>query len=519
MLVRLTHVCCGRHLLLPQQSKNMKNTRTFLGARFGVRSLKAIKRAAGLIAAAALSGLAPVSSLSAATWSAGRLPDLPPLGGSVFYRSPQFTVMPDGRFLYAHLSSVWRQNTWGSMAVTLLNKSIPASFDPAFIVAKDTTTALIGAGGSFSSATPLYSINPSIDPVPFTSIGTAQSYAAAYWKSPTSAQDGWLIVGQVGTGGVSGALYVSMNGAVQKLIVDAVGTYSSGMAVGPSGELVVAHYDFSLPKEEIYRFTAAQVEAAISGSSLTLANGTKVCELDSAGALAVDGLGRIWGAGFMADGYLEVFDPATGQSSKEYPSGLTFTSAGSVMFQPIAFRREGIDYVAFTARDAYDGAPEFWYGLAPVSSVVVPNSTANWRRFRFGSAVDNAALQATVWGSNADPDRDGRVNLLEYALGSDPNAADASGDIVATSSAGARTFSFTRCPEDLDLTYILEVSSSLSPTGWQEVARSTAGATTVSSGIGALSVTEVAERRNMRVSVTIAAAGDTSFARLRITGP
>lgn len=496
----------------------MKNTRTFLGARFGVRKRKAIAQTAGAIAAAVLAGLAP-TPLSAATWSAGRLPDLPPLGGSVFYRSPQVAVMPDGRFLYAHLSSMWRQDAWGSMVATQIT-AISAAFDPAFIAVKDTTTALIGAGGSFSSPTPLYSINPAtLSPAGFTSIGTAQSYAGAYWKSPTSAQEGWLIVGQVGTGGVSGVLYVSMNGAVQKLVVDAVGTYSSGMAVGPSGELVVAHYDFALPKEEIYRFTAAQVEAAISGPALTLTNGVKVCSLDSAGALAVDGFGRIWSAGFMADGYMEVFDTETGQTMKEYPTGLTFTGAGSVMFQPLAFRRNGIDYIAFTARDAYDGAQEFWYGLAPVSSVVVPNSTANWRRFRFGSAVDNAALQATVWGSNADPDRDGRVNLLEYALGSDPNAADSSGDITGTSALGTRTLTFTRRPEDLDLTYILEVSSSLSLAGWQEVARSTAGAVTVSSGIGAMSVTEAADGRNMRVSVTIAAAGSASFARLRVIAP
>lgn len=402
------------------------------------------------------------------------------------------------------------------MAVTPLNKSIPASFDPAFIVAKDTTTALIGAGGSFSSATPLYSINPSIDPVPFTSIGTAQSYAGAYWKSPTSAQEGWLIVGQVGSGGVSGVLYVSMNGAAQKLIVDAVGTYSSGMAAGPSGELVVAHYDFSLPKEEIYRFTAAQVEAAISGSALTLANGVKVCELDSAGALAVDGLGRIWGAGFMADGYLEVFDPATGQSSKEYPSGLMFTGAGSVMFQPIAFRREGIDYIAFTARDAYDGAPEFWYGLTPVSSVVVPNSTANWRRFRFGSAVDNAALQATVWGSNADPDHDGRINLLEYALGSDPNGSDATAPLTAAPAGASRTFTFTRLPANTDLTYVLEVSADLSPLSWQEVARSTGGAVTVLSGVGAANVSEAPSGRAILVTVTDPTPPAARFARVRI---
>jgi hypothetical protein len=45
-------------------------------------------------------------------------------------------------------------------------------------------------------------------------------------------------------------------------------------------------------------------------------------------------------------------------------------------------------------------------------------------RCHSADTLANSALQATVWGDKADPDKDGRDNLLEYALGLDPLKPD-----------------------------------------------------------------------------------------------
>ena len=48
---------------------------------------------------------------------------------------------------------------------------------------------------------------------------------------------------------------------------------------------------------------------------------------------------------------------------------------------------------------------------------------ATWRRTHFGVAVDDPSQEATLWGDLVDDDGDGLVNLVEYALGSDPRNA------------------------------------------------------------------------------------------------
>ncbi|MGF1530225.1 MAG: hypothetical protein ACFCU4_02580 [Puniceicoccaceae bacterium] len=44
-----------------------------------------------------------------------------------------------------------------------------------------------------------------------------------------------------------------------------------------------------------------------------------------------------------------------------------------------------------------------------------------WRIENFGAATGDAALEATVWGDDADPDGDLLTNLMEFFLGTDPN--------------------------------------------------------------------------------------------------
>jgi hypothetical protein len=74
-----------------------------------------------------------------------------------------------------------------------------------------------------------------------------------------------------------------------------------------------------------------------------------------------------------------------------------------------------------------------------------------------------------------DTEGDGLVNLLEYALGRNPNAASANVFPLGDTSSGYLALTFTCAVANTDTT--LTVRGSDSPAGlWSDLARSTAGA-------------------------------------------
>jgi hypothetical protein len=96
----------------------------------------------------------------------------------------------------------------------------------------------------------------------------------------------------------------------------------------------------------------------------------------------------------------------------------------------------------------------------PVSlNVLLPID--RWRLTQFGTS-NNSGIAA----DNADPDHDGLVNLVEYALGLNPNSADP--DPVSFSLNGNHLrLSYQRPhPAPADITYITEVTGSLGSANW-----------------------------------------------------
>jgi len=94
-----------------------------------------------------------------------------------------------------------------------------------------------------------------------------------------------------------------------------------------------------------------------------------------------------------------------------------------------------------------------------------------WRSERFTPAdLANPALETTVWGDLADPDADGINNLLEYALGGDPQqSAPAILPAVAlVPSTSTLTLNFFRARSDL--TYIVEAETDLTAPLWETLA-------------------------------------------------
>lgn len=81
----------------------------------------------------------------------------------------------------------------------------------------------------------------------------------------------------------------------------------------------------------------------------------------------------------------------------------------------------------------------------------------NWKTFHFGTNATNAAVS----GDFVDPDGDGMVNLLEYALGSDPTVPGPRNSLSGAVVSGHYQASFNRNASATDLTYILETSTDL----------------------------------------------------------
>lgn len=107
--------------------------------------------------------------------------------------------------------------------------------------------------------------------------------------------------------------------------------------------------------------------------------------------------------------------------------------------------------------------------LTGTSGSLTPLQT--WRLAHFGSA-DNSGDGA----DSNDFDKDGVVNLLEYALGGDPKIPDAAAlRPTAVFAAGKLQLSFPCDARCTDITYTVQAASSLESAAWTDIARSIGG--------------------------------------------
>ncbi|MEY4488138.1 MAG: hypothetical protein RIQ79_646, partial [Verrucomicrobiota bacterium] len=166
--------------------------------------------------------------------------------------------------------------------------------------------------------------------------------------------------------------------------------------------------------------------------------------------------------------------------------GATFTVAGFTA-----------DAAAVGARKWTSGIYQFDEATSTLSVVGTPlTAIQTWRAARFGSS-DNTGNGANT----ADPDGDGRRNLLEYALGSDPQVANSTSAVTLGTSGSFLTLSFANIA-DASLSYVVEASTDL--VTWAPAQTYTgltsAGTITYTDNV-ALGATP---RRFLRLSITIA---------------
>jgi Concanavalin A-like lectin/glucanases superfamily/Carboxypeptidase regulatory-like domain len=118
---------------------------------------------------------------------------------------------------------------------------------------------------------------------------------------------------------------------------------------------------------------------------------------------------------------------------------------------------------------------------------------SGWRYTHFGAAWNNAATS----GDLVDGEKDGLVNLLEYAFGGDPNAATALP--TASAAGGQLAITFTRAVANTDVTLTVQAADSAAGP-WSDLARSTAGAPTAAL-LGGVTVTETGAGATRAVEV------------------
>ena len=136
-----------------------------------------------------------------------------------------------------------------------------------------------------------------------------------------------------------------------------------------------------------------------------------------------------------------------------------------------------------------------------------------WHGSRF-TADDVTAGLTTL---TADFDRDGVPNLLEYAFGRDPKAADTTG-VTPNVSGGKMRIAFPRDPAATDITYTVQASSNLST--WIDIAQSTGGAATEAINASGCTVSEDGTGlRTVTVTEKDAFTGAERFLRVKVSSP
>jgi len=123
-------------------------------------------------------------------------------------------------------------------------------------------------------------------------------------------------------------------------------------------------------------------------------------------------------------------------------------------------------------------------------AITMPTPFSQWQSVKFGASSGDALVS----GPEADPNGNGLVNLLEYALGTDPYATGGNSPVKGEIAGGHLALRFTRDTTATDVTLTVQAGDEL--TGiWTDLARSIAGAPFASLVVGAT----VAESGNGQV--------------------
>ncbi len=142
--------------------------------------------------------------------------------------------------------------------------------------------------------------------------------------------------------------------------------------------------------------------------------------------------------------------PATLGGSGQASLSLTFTPGAS---------GSRLAKLRLLSNDADEGYLEI-----PLTGTGVANALASWRRDLFGSTANSGA-----GADDSDPDRDGLVNLVEFAFGLHPLQPGGSGLPTPLIGGGSITYQFNPPVSATGVTYGVEWSPTLAPGSWTAI--------------------------------------------------
>ncbi len=381
-------------------------------------------------------GLAFGLAASAQGWTTLPLPNL--ISSPPHYGALTITHFPDGRFLLGNNNQLYVQNAFGAANVTAFTTIAGDGVDPSFLAVLSARVAVVGSG--MFGSTSLYQFDPTKPAAPgFKAFTTTQNFTGVERFA-----GGVYVVGEDGSGGNNAVSYVPLKGKAQ-VVVDNDGTFSAGVARDAAGDLFVADND----TESVYEFTAVQLQRAIATkTTLTLGNGTLVHTFanDVVGSLAVDARGRLWAAGFGADG-LFWWDPAA------KTGGVLTPQASGGAYSVNVFTRNGTTYVGYVWQAGFSTGDAVVYGYTAASMALAPViaqqpkavTTTRGQTAQFTVKATSAAplKQSYTWQKNGMSLRNGaKLSGVHSATLTVSNAA--SGDagqyrVVITSVEGSVT--------------------------------------------------------------------------------
>jgi len=345
-------------------------------------------------------GLSLGLAVSAQGWTTLPLPNLissPPHFGAL-----TMTHFPDGRFLLGNNNQLYTQNAFGAANVTAFPTISGDGVDPSFLAILSPHVAVAGAG-QFGN-TSLYQFDPTNPGAPgFKAFTATQNFSGVARNAA-----GVYVVGEDGSGGNNAVSYVTLSGKEQ-LLVNNDGAFSAGVTRDAMGDLFVADND----SDSVYEFTAAQIQRALAtNATLTLGNGTLEHAFadDVVGSVAVDGQGRIWAAGFGADG-LFWWDP------KANTGGVLTPQDTGGAYNVNTFTRQGVTYVGYVWQAGFTTGDTVLYGYATTSTALAPaisqqpkavtTARGQTAQFTVKAASPTPLKQAYAWQKNGMSLRNG----------------------------------------------------------------------------------------------------------------